>query len=924
MDWLRQLLSRCSSVLRRERLDHDLDDELEAHLDLAVQENLRKGMNREQARTAALRAFGGVTQVKETYRARRGIPFLEISAQDLRYAMRRLRASPGFTSIAVLTLALGIGANTAIFTLVQGIMLRSLPVADPSHLYRIGDRVDCCYYSGFENDDGDFDLFSYHLYRQFQQASPEFEQLAAVQAGGGGYSVRYGAAPARPLRSEFVSGNYFGTLGVNTYAGRTLAESDDIPGAAPVLVLSYRAWETQFAGDPSVVGSTVYVQTHPFTVAGIAPPGFFGDRIVSIPPDFWLPLNAEPVIEGANAAVSQTETAWLYALGRTRAGTHLGALETKLSALLRQWMSTRSTFTARGGTPIISRQHVVLSPAGGGIQKLQHQTGASLRMLMILSSAVLLIACANIANLLLARGTSRRAEVAVRMALGAARTRLLRQILTESLLLSLIGGLAGLAVAWFGCQMILALAFPEARNMPIQTSPSLPVLGFDFLLSLLTGAIFGTAPAWISSHGQPAEAFRGTGTFTRDHASWPQRTLVVFQLALSIVLLAGTFLLTKSLTKLEHQDFGLTTAQRYTISVDLEGAGHTVDQLPALYRQIEDRLSAIPGLANMSFARYIPLGGNQWGTCVILQGHAAPGPNDHCFADWDRVSSRFLDSIGVPILRGRGFGSEDTQSTDPVVLVNQSFATRFFLDKDPVGQRFGVDSPRYSGAFRIVGVFADFKLSDVRGEARPMFLRPMTQRFTGYAEPDQDAAEKSSMFLNHLILNFERPPQDAESLVRKTLAQVDPNLPVFRFVSYDAIVGENFNQERLIARLTSAFGLLALVLASVGLYGILSYAVARRTSEIGIRMAIGASRSIIIRMVLRGALAQLLIGLALGIPASLLAGHLMTGLLYHVNGFDPAALAGASAALAVCAGIAAVVPAIRAASVDPMCALRAD
>jgi macrolide transport system ATP-binding/permease protein len=924
MDWLRELLSRCSSLLWRKRLDRDLDDEVEAHLELAIQENVRRGMSEAEARTAALLAFGGPTQVKESYRVQRGMPFLEILAHDLRYAIRRLRSSPSFTLVAVITLGLGIGANTAIFTLVQGILLRSLPVADPSRLYRIGDRTTCCYYEGFENESGDFDLFSYDLYRQFKQSGSEFEQLAAAQAGGSGYSVRAGTEPPRPLRSEFVSGNYFATLGIGAYAGRVFTDTDNEAGATPVVVLSYRAWETDFARDPAIVGSTVYVQTHPFIVAGIAPPGFFGDRIVAIPPDFWMPLGTEPVIEGANSAVKQSASAWLYAVGRVRSGVELGTLEAKLSSVMRQWMHTQAVYTENGKTPLIARQHVVLSRAGGGIQMLQHQTGASLRMLMILSTVVLLIACANIANLLLARGATRSAEVAMRMALGAARSRLVRQVLTESLLLSLMGGAAGLAVAYFGSHMILALAFPWARNMPVEASPSLPVLGFALLISVLTGVVFGTAPAWVSSHAQPAEAYRGTTHVTRDHASLAQRLLVVFQLALSIVLLAGTFLITKSLANLRNQNFGIDTANRYTLQIDLQGAGYRVEQLPSLYLEIEDHLSAIPGMVRMSFSRYIPLGGNQWGTCVIQQGHPAPGPNEKCFADWDRVSAGFLDSIGVPVVRGRGFTAQDTATSEPVVVVNQTFAKTFFRGQDPIGRHFGTDSPQYSGAFKIIGVSADFEMVDARGENRPLFLRPRTQRFIGYREPEMQAAEKSSMFLNSLIVQFASPQQEAETLIRKKLAEVDPKLPVFRFAPYDAIVAENFNQDRLIARLTSAFGFVALMLASVGLYGVMSYSVARRTSEIGIRMAIGATRSTIIKMVLRGAVVQVLAGLAFGIPASLYAGHLMTSLLYQVNGFDPQALAGACILLGICGGLAALVPAVRAASIDPMLALRTE
>jgi macrolide transport system ATP-binding/permease protein len=924
MDWFREWTSRCAAMLRRPKLDKDLDDELRAHIELATAENLRTGMSTADARTAALRAFGGLTQTSEAYRMQRGLPFIETLSRDLRYAMRQLRRNPGFTLTVVITLALGIGANTAVFTLVQGILLRSLPVSDPSRLYRIGDKDDCCYYNSFENDNGDFDLFSYDLYLHFKQSAPEFEQLAAVEAGGGGFSMRYGAAPARSLHSEYVSGNYFSTLGVGAYAGRPLVESDDKPGAAPVLVLNYQIWQSDFGSDPAIVGATVYLNTHPFTVAGIAPPGFYGDRVVSRPPEVWLPLSSEVALAGANASVSQPDTDWLYALGRLRPGVNRDALQTKLSTALRQWLLTRTAYTEHGGAALIPRQHVVLASAAGGIQKLQQQTGNGLRLLMILSSVVLLIACANIANLLLARGTTRRAELAVRMALGAARKRLICQILTESILLSVMGGIAGLAVAYGLSRMILSVAFPEARNMPIEASPSLPVLGFAFLVSLLTGVIFGLAPAWLSSHAQPAEALRGVNRSTVNDSSLPQKALVVLQVALSVVLLAGAFLMTRSLGNLEHQDFGFSSANRYVLGFDPTGVGYTLDRLPALYRQIEDRFSALPGMAQVSMVRYIPLGGNNWGSCVIPQGHPAPGPGDDCFSSWDRASSHFLDSIGVPIVHGRNFSDRDTATSQQVAIVNQAFAKQFFPGQDPIGKRFGVGKPQYSGAFEICGVFADFKMTQPRGKVGPLFFRPLAQQFTGYKEADASAGEQASMFANFIILDFAAAPKDADTLARKTLAQIDPTLSVFQFDAYDTEVAANFNQDRLIARLTSLFGILALILASVGLYGVMSYFVARRAAEIGIRMALGATRTSVVSLVLRSAFIQILVGLALGIPAALLSGRAVASMLYGVNGMDPLAFTGATLLLAACALIASLIPARRAASIDPMRALRSE
>jgi len=852
--------------------------------------------------------------------------------QDIRYSFRQLRKSPGFTVTAIVTLALGIGANTAIFTLVQGILLRSLPVTDPARLYRIGNNDDCCVEGGFpghagdtsDPDFGDFTIFSTDLYDYLRNAAPEFEQLAAMQAGQGVWTVRRGSATAKPLRGEYVSGNYFSTLGLGSYMGRALNDGDDTPASAPAIVLSYSAWQSEYAADPSIVGSTLFIQAKPFTVVGIAPAGFFGDRVQDTPPDFWMAIHQQIYVQGDTAILHHPESHWLYLIGRVRPGAAIGALQAKLNVSLRQWLNSRPLLTANGGAAIIPKMHVVLSPGGGGIQNMQQQTGKGLKMLMILSSVVLLIACANIANLLLARSTGRRADISLRMALGAQRSRITRQILTESILLSCIGGLAGLLVAYFGSHAILALAFPDARNMPINASPSLPVLGFAFLVSLLTGVLFGTAPAWMSAQAQPADALRGANRSTRDRSSLPQKALVVFQAALSLVLLAGAILMTKTLINLEHQNFGIATSNRYVLHFDPAGAGYTIDRVPGLYRQIEDRFAALPGVSNVGLALYSPLEGDNWGECVIQQGHPAPRPGDNCGSTWDRASTHFLDSIGVPVVRGRGFTAQDTNAAPQVAIVNQEFAKHFFPNQDPIGQHFGIDDVKYSGSFEIVGVFADFKMNNPRSATRSVFLRPLAQQFAGYKEAEMVSGETQSMFINSIVLGFNAPQPNADALIRQTLAGVDPNLTVEDLRTLDAQVSGNFDQERLVAQLSTLFGILSLILASVGLYGVMSYFVARRTSEIGIRMALGATRSSVVSMIMRGALAQVLIGLAIGIPATLYAGYLMKSLLYGVGSYDPWALAGAPLALLVCAAAAGFIPARRAASIDPMKALRTD
>jgi predicted permease len=670
------------------------------------------------------------------------------------------------------------------------------------------------------------------------------------------------------------------------------------------------------------VGSTLYLQGQPVTVAGVAPPGFFGDRIRQSPPEIWIPLALEPVIE-RNSLLHVPDSNWLYALGRVKPGVSIGPLQEKMSNSLRLWMGTREEYTQDGGSTIIPKQHVVITPGGAGIQNLQQETGKGLYLLMTISGLVLLVACANIANLLLARGTTRKADTSIRMALGAARSRLIRQMLTESVLLACLGGLAGLAVAYAGTRTILSLAFPDALNLPIAASPSLPVLGFAFLLSLVTGIVFGIVPAWITSHSDPAEALRGVNRSTRDRGALPQKSLIVFQAALSLVMLMSAGLLTKSLRNMEHQNFGIQTADRYVVHLDPAGAGYTPEKLPALYQALEQRFGAVPGVQSVGLALYSTLEGNNWGEEVFVEGRPDPGPNAHNGSSWDRVSPKFFETVGQPVVRGRGFTDADTATSQKVAVVNQAFVKKFFPKEDPIGRHFGVFELKFAGSFEIVGVVADAKYTNPRREVRPMYFRPLTQQLV-VTVPNEVMAEGRSLYINSITLHFKQPPQNVDSLVRRTLADIDPNLTVIDLHSLDYQVADNFNQERLIARLTTLFGLLALVLAAVGLYGITSYAVARRTSEIGLRMALGADRGNVVRMVLRGAFTQVGIGLAIGISIAILGGRFMASQLFEVRSWDPVSMGIAIIVLSAAAALAGIIPARRAASIEPMEALRIE
>ncbi|MBB6145765.1 putative permease [Silvibacterium bohemicum] len=837
-------------------------------------------------------------------------------------ALRQLRKSPGFAVTVILTLALGIGANTAIFTLVHAVLLRSLPVSNPKMLYRVGSNSDEGGESdGFPDQDnsGDFSLFSYELYQHIRDTTPAFAQLAAMQSAGERMSVRHGDQPARAERTEYVSGNYFETLGIGPFAGRLFSSRDDTPEASPAAVISYAAWQSSYGGDPAVVGQTFTFQGHPFTIVGIAPSGFYGDRIDSFPPAFWIPLSNEPLIRGGLSVLHTQNANWLYLLGRAKPGINAGVAAT-ISTNLRLWLATVPAYNTNGNAALIARQHVELTPGGEGIQNLQKQESKGLYLLMAICALVLLVACANVANLLLARGSAHRADVSLRMALGASRTQVIRQMLTESVLLACLGGLAGLTVAYAGTRLILSLAFPNSPQLPIDPHPSVVVLGFAFLLSLVTGVIFGMVPAWITSHADPAEALRGVNRSTQDRTSLSQRWLIVFQAGLSIVLLVSAGLLTRSLANLQNQNLGVDTANRYIVHLDPLGAGYTAATAAVLDEQLQQRFAAQPNVASVGLALYSPLEQNEWGEDVYITGRT----DSHPMAIYDRVSPQFFMAVGQKLIRGRVFTDDDTKTSPMVAVVNQAFAKQFFPGKDPVGLSFGTEDPKFANAFRIVGVVADAKYGNPSGGIQSMFFRPLKQERTDLTSPSDQAMEARSMIIGAIVLQFKTPPQDADGLVRRTLADINPNLTVSSLHTFQYQVEGNFNTDRLLSRLALLFGVLALVLAAVGLYGITSYQVSRRTSEIGVRMALGATRNSVLWLVLRGAFRQVGLGLLIGIPVALLAARTMASQLYNVRSYDPMSVLLAAGALLLAAAIAGIVPAQRAASIEPVTALRTE
>ena len=845
---------------------------------------------------------------------------------NLRYAVRQFRRSPVFTAAAVITLALGIGGTTAIFTLVHAVMLRSLPVSDPGRLYRIGEGDACCVEGGPQDRWG---FYSFPLYERLKAETPEFEELAAFQAGESLQSVRrQSEATARPVRSEYVTGNYFSMLGVRAFGGRVISPDDDKPGAAPVAVLSHRVWQASYGGDPSVVGSTFVVEGHPFTVIGVAPPGFFGETLRSDPPDIWIPVQQEPLIDGGGELLHQSAPAWLRAMGRLQPGASIAGMGPRLTGVLRQWLQHDSGYPSNWMPEVIRdlpKQVINVIPAGGGVAEMKEDYGRSLQILLSVCALVLLIASANVANLLLARAVTRRGQTAVRLALGANARQIVMQALTESVLLAIGGGLVGLLVAAGGARLLLSLAFHGAHFLPISPMPSLMVLGFAFVLALVTGVVFGAVPAWIATRTDPAEALHGASRRTSDHSSFTRQGLLIVQATLSVVLVAGAMLLARSLNRLEHQNFGYQVHGRVEVELHNPPPTYTQPQLAALYRELETRLNRLPGVEGSGLAMYNPLT-NNWGELIYVAGHPAPKMDDESGSSWDRVSANYLQNWGIPVLRGRGFTAADNETSELVAVVNQAFLKRFFkAGENPLDQHFGLDMPENASTFRIVGVVGDAKFAGwgLYQPARPMFYVPLAQ-YVNYKQDLSKSIELRSHFIGGIMLVTNTPPGALEPVLRRTLAELDPNLTIVSVRTMQEQIARSFDQERAVASLAGLFGIVALLLAAVGVYGVTAYSVAQRTNEIGIRMALGANRARVIQLVLQGAFKRVVIGLVLGLPLAIGAGRLISAQLYGVSSWDPLALSVAASALAACALVATLIPATHAAAISPMDALRIE
>jgi predicted permease len=834
---------------------------------------------------------------------------METLLKDIRYAIRGLLKRPGFTTIAVITLALGIGANTAIFTLVNAVMLKSLPVTRPNELVLF---TDVGIGEGTSEGDplvGPWQLYSYSAYQYLRDHNPSFQDILAFRSGQSRLGVSFaGDAAAQRAQGQLVSGNYFSVLGVSARLGRVLMPADDTPGASPAAVISHRYWQQQFNRDPGVVGRSMLINGTGFTIVGVTPEEFFGER-VRRPPDYWLPLSFQPQVELRESTLDKKDVYFLTLIGRLNPGVGIEQAQASTNLALRQFL------TAEAGSQIteqrqrdIQNTSARLVPGAQGISPLRFIYSKPLQMLMAIVAMVLLIACANVGSLFLSRAASRRAEMSLRLALGASRQRIIHQLLTESFLLAFIGATGGVLLAIWGVRLLVGMVTSES---PLETQPDLLVLSFTAAIALISGLLFGLVPAIRASRADLASAMKEKSrTGTDGSRLGLTSALVITQVCLSMVLLTGAGLFARSLLKLQEEELGFKRDAVLLVGVDPRIAGYKLAELPSLYQRLLQQMKPVPGVNSLTVSSYSPMSGTRRSSDITVQGYAAAtGENLEVEALF--IGPDFGKTLGVPLLQGREINLQDNEAARKVAVVNQAFVDHYFKGQNPLGRIFSFgDKLDPTSQYEIVGVLGNVKSRDARRTSMETVYRSILQ------SDDQLAFSAT----------FEvRANGDAGALtplIREAINQTDNRLPVFGVTTMQEQVEGTFKQDRLIARLMSFFGALALLLACVGLYGVMAQSVARRTNEIGIRMALGAQRGNIQWMVLKETFLLVFVGLAVGIPMALGAATLVSKQLFGLKPTDPVTLIAAAVVLTVVAVLAGYLPARRASRVDPLVALR--
>ncbi len=834
---------------------------------------------------------------------------METLFKDVRYGLRGLLKRPAFATIAVLTLALGIGANTAIFTLVNAVMLKSLPVQKPEELVLFNDATS----EGTSVDDGprtgEWERFSYASYEYFRDHNQSFQEIAALRSGESALSVRQIDAQANAAaraQGHLVTGNYFSVLGVRAMRGRVLTPEDDKPNAAPAAVISYRYWEKELNSDPSVVGKSFNINGTNFTVVGVTPSEFFGIR-VRRPPDFWLPLSFHPQVELRDSYLTNKDAYWLTLMARLKTGVSMEQAQAAVNLELRQHL------TEQAGSQLteerkkqIENTYVALAEGQGGLSGLRKFYSKPLHMLMAIVGMVLLIVCANVGSLLLSRAASRRAEISLRMALGASRGRIIRQLITESMLLAGLGGLFGVLLAQWGVYVLVGLV---AKTSPLDTRPDVGVLAFTAGVSIVAGLLFGLIPAVQASRTDLSAAMKAKSRNKGGMLSLSS-LMVVLQVGLSMVLLTGAGLFARSLVKLQGEDLGFDRNNVLLVGIDSRLAGYKPTELAVLYGQIIERLSSLPTVRNVSIATYAPMSGSSRTSSVEITGYTPQPDEDTTVKDF-LTGPKYAETLGVPLLRGREIELRDTASSPRVAVVNATFAKKYFNDQNPIGHTFTFNDDTDKGAqLQIIGVVGDIKSDDARRKPEPTVYRPILQ------------IQEQSAYTATIHIRTTSDPTPLTPQVRQMLNQIDDKLPIFGVTTLDEQLRKNLDQERLVAQLVSFFGALAMILACIGLYGVMAHGVTRRTNEIGIRMALGARGSNIAWMVLRETLYLVLAGLVIGVPGALIGAKLISAQLFGMKPADPLTLVGAGVVLTIVALLAGYLPARRASRVNPLNALR--
>lgn len=883
------------NLFRRPQVEQDLDDEVRAYVEMIADEKVAQGMTVEEARRAARVEMGGVESVKEEVRTVRIGASIETLWQDVRFGIRTLLKTPGVTFVVILSLALGIGANTAIFTLIEAVMLRSLPVEAPNELVSVGNPARP---SGVSIGGPRMDIFSYPLYLRLRDENQVFTGLLA-SGRTGHLAVRIGSEDEESVRGRLVSGNYFEVLGVQPSIGRAFTAEED--RANPVVVISDGYWESRFSRDPTILGRTLSLNGSAFTVIGVGPRDFTGE-VVGSPTDIWIPISMQGSINRGDSRLTRTDASWLLCMGRLKPGATLSMARTEIRTLVQEAVKD-----FKGGRLSADQvRSIEVQPSAKGFSYLRKRLSQPLSMLMVVVGVLLLIACANVANLLLARATSRGREISVRLAMGASRGRLIRQLLTESILLASLGGLAGALLAQWGTSLLVRLAVTGSDPLPLDVSPNPMVLTFAAGISILTGILFGLVPALRSTRVDLVPGLKENVRRLRGSGFPMGKALVIGQVSLSLLLLIGAGLFIRSLAHLETRDVGYSRENLSVLTVDLAASGYPAEQRMSIALRLIEHLQSIPGVTGVTVSENGIFNGSNSSTDGLQVEGFTPVQKGDLTSHFDQVGPHYFRVVGVPVLAGRDFDERDTVKAPNVVILNETMARFYFGKSDPIGKLLRNGGDRYT----IIGIVKDMKERDLKATSERRFFLPLLQSVDQFTE-----------------LNFEiraRGDTSTVSAIRNETRQFDRNLRVLELEPVRTLIDRSINDERLIARLCGFFSVLALMLAATGLYGVMAYTTARRVNEIGIRMALGADRRGVVFLVLRETMMLVIVGLGIGLMTSIAVGRLIAANLAGVSASDSMTLVFATVVMLVVGISAGLIPAMRASRVDPMVALRQE